>query len=75
VPPVILRGVGLPDYLTTEEVAAALGYHPDYVRTMLRVGKLKADKKAGVWLVYRESVQQFKKANEGKAKHDPRRGA
>jgi excisionase family DNA binding protein len=65
----------LPDYLTAEEVADVLGYNAEYVRRMLRGGKLQADKKAGVWLVYREAVEEYKKAVQGKSKHDPTRGA
>jgi len=65
----------LPDYLTTEEVAEVLGYHAESVRRMVRNGKLRADKKSGVWLIYREAVEEFQKAVEGKAKRDPTRGA
>ena len=64
----------LPDYLTVEETAEVLGYSDHYVRRMLRNGKLHADKKGGMWLVYREAVERYKKATEGKAKHDPTRG-
>ena len=64
----------LPDYLTVEETAKVLSYSPHYVRRMLRNGKLRADKKAGVWLVYREALEEYQKATEGKSKHDPTRG-
>lgn len=67
------RGQGLPDYLTTDEVAEELDYHVESVRHLIRCGKLEADKK-GVWLIPRESLVAFKKANEGKSKHDPTRG-
>ena len=45
--------LAMPDYLTVEETAEALGYHPEYVREMARQGKLRADKKSRVWLIYR----------------------
>ena len=64
----------MPDYLTTEEAAEALGYSVQYVRRMVRGQKLRADKKAGIWLVYRAAVEDYRKAVEGKAKHDPTRG-
>ena len=64
----------MPDYLTVEETAHFLGYHPEYVREMVRQGKLRADKKAGVWLLYREAVEKYREAVRGKSKHDPRRG-
>lgn len=70
----ILGGTGLPDYLTTEEAAKALGSSPDYVRRMLRNGKLRADKKGGIWLIYRDAVESYKAAVKGKSKHDPTRG-
>jgi excisionase family DNA binding protein len=63
----------MPDYLTAEEVADILGYSVQYVRRMLRNGKLRADKKARVWLVYRSSVEEYKQTVEGLSKHDPRR--
>jgi excisionase family DNA binding protein len=63
----------LPDYLTTEEVAEALGYHVAYIRKMARNGKLSAVKK-GVWLIPREALQEYREAIKGKAKHDPTRG-
>ncbi len=42
----------LPDYLTVEETVSVLGYHIESVHKMARKGKLRADKKAGVWLIY-----------------------
>ena len=65
----------MPDYITTEEAAEILGYHSVYVRKMVREGKLRADKKAGIWWVHREAVEEYKKSVEGKAKNDPTRRA
>jgi excisionase family DNA binding protein len=67
-------GIAMPDYLTVEETAEVLGYHPNSVRKMVRAGKLRADKKGTMWLVYREAVEDYRKAIQGKAKHDPTRG-
>lgn len=64
----------LPDYLTVDEAAAALRYHPEYIRRMVRKGKLSADKKSGVWLIHREALAAYQTAIQGKAKHDPTRG-
>jgi excisionase family DNA binding protein len=52
--------LNLPDYITTEEAAEILGYHPESVRDLIRAGKLRADKKGGAWWIYRESVQEYK---------------
>lgn len=68
-------GLGLADYLTVEETAQALGYHPEYVRRMVRKCKLRADRKSGVWLIYREAVEEYRAAVAGKSKNDPTRGA
>lgn len=67
-------GIAMPDYLTVEETAEVLGYNPFYVRRMLRNGKLRADKKGGMWLIYREAVEEYSNAIKGKSKHDPTRG-
>jgi excisionase family DNA binding protein len=70
----IVEGNRLPDYLTVEETAEVLGYHAAYIRKMARNGKLRADKKGGMWLVHREAVENYREAIQGKAKHDPTRG-
>jgi excisionase family DNA binding protein len=63
------------DYLTVEEAAEALGYHPNSVRRVIRAGKLPADKKGTIWLIERETLETYKAETEGKAKNDPTRGA
>ena len=65
----------MPDYITTEEAAEILGYHLVHIRKMVREGKLRADKKAGIWWVHRDGVEKYRKSIEGKAKNDPTRGA
>ena len=67
----ILGGTGLPDYLTTEETATLLGYNIESVRRLLRKGKLRADKKGGMWLIYRDAVEAYKEELKGKSKFDP----
>jgi excisionase family DNA binding protein len=70
-----LRSGRLADYLTVKETAEALNYHPEHVREMLREGRLRADKKSGIWLVYRDAVEGYREAVKGKSKHDPTRGS
>ncbi len=48
----------MPDYITTEEAARLSGYHVNYIRKLVRAGKVKADKK-GVWLIYREDFERY----------------
>jgi excisionase family DNA binding protein len=69
-----LRMPDLKDYMTTEEAAAALGFHIDHIRRMLREGDLVGIKVGITWLVSKESVKQYKEATSGKNKYDPTRG-
>jgi len=67
-------GGRLPDYLTTEEVAEVLGYHVKSIHRIIKGGRLRADKKSGIWLIPREALEEYQKVTEGKSKHDPTRG-
>ncbi len=49
----------LADYMTTEDAATALGFHPDYIRRLLRAGGLQGRKVGPVWLVLKSSVRQY----------------
>ena len=61
-------------WLTTEEAARILGYHPESIRRLLRKGSLSGIKYGPVWFVDNNSVQEFKKHKGKLEKHDPRRG-
>ena len=61
----------MPDYITTEEAADILGYNVKSVRRLIRQGRLRADKKVGVWLIPREVLEEYRQSMEGKSKHDP----
>lgn len=54
-----LDKVNLADYVTSEDAAAASGYHVNYVRRLLRQGKLKGRKFGNVWFIERESLQDY----------------
>ena len=66
---------GMP-WMTTEEAARQLGYHPEAIRMMLRSGRLKGKHYGRIWLLDPTSVAEFEAwvAEQGFAKHDPRRG-
>ena len=64
----------LTDYITAEEAAHSLNYSVQYVRRMLRCGKLAGEKMSGVWLVQRESLEAYNQVVSGKSRHDPTRG-
>ncbi len=81
IPPAFARRQGPPynppmPWMTTEEVAEELGYHPESIRTLMRTGRLVGRHYGRVWLVDPDSVAEFKRRMkaEGFAKHDPRRG-
>lgn len=44
---------------TVKEVAEWSGYHPVYLRELIREGKIKAEKKGGSWWVSRQSVEEY----------------
>lgn len=51
--------VNLADYVTSEDAAAASGYHVNYIRRLLRQGKLKGRKFGNVWFIERASLQDY----------------
>jgi excisionase family DNA binding protein len=66
-------------WLTTEEAAKILNYDSEYVRRLLREGRLKGKKFGTIWMIYFSSVQKRKELlnyqdDQGYSKNDPRRG-
>jgi excisionase family DNA binding protein len=66
-------------WMTTEEAARELGYHPNYIRRLLRSGRLEGRKYGTIWLVEIVSVNRLhrvleRQEAEGYSKNDPRRG-
>lgn len=49
------------DWITTEEAAQLSGYHPEYIRELIRAKKIKAQKFAVVWQVSRKSLLSYVK--------------
>ena len=49
----------LADYITTEEAADLSGYHVNYIRRLLRQGKLKGRKFGNVWFIERASLGDY----------------
>ena len=49
------------EWLTVNEAAEQIGYNPEYVRELIRQGKIKARKFSIVWMVSRESVLEYRK--------------
>ena len=49
------------EWLTVNEAAKLSGYNPDYIRELIRQGKIKARKFSIVWMVDRKSLSAFLK--------------
>lgn len=61
------------DDISTFEAAEMLDLSPRSIARLCRKGRLKAKRMSGVWLVDRQSVEEYRTAAKGKAKRDPRR--
>jgi excisionase family DNA binding protein len=47
------------EWLTVQEAAKLVQYHPERVRELIREGKIEARKFASVWAVRRNSLLQY----------------
>jgi excisionase family DNA binding protein len=54
-------GINDDEWLTVNEAAKESGYNPEYIRELIRQGKIKARKISIVWLVDRESFLAYLK--------------
>lgn len=63
----------MPDWITTEEAAEISGYHVNYIRRLMRQGKLNG-RKAGVWWIDKASLRAYLELVEdlGPKRFDPR---
>jgi excisionase family DNA binding protein len=61
------------EWVTTTEAAALTGYGLQYVRRLVRSGKVRARKWANAWMVDRTDLLRYKREIDalGPAKHDP----
>lgn len=66
----------MPDkWLTVAEAAELSGYHPDYLRRIIRAGDVKGQKFGPVWQVDRGSLRAYlKRAAELGEKRGPKVG-
>ncbi len=62
-------------WITTTEAAKLSGYHPEYIRELIRTGEVEGRKFATVWQVSKQSLSAYlKTALESKDKrHGPKR--
>ena len=47
------------EWLTTAEAAELSGYHENYIRRVVRAGKVKAQKFGPTWQISRESLLEY----------------
>jgi excisionase family DNA binding protein len=47
------------EWLTVEEAAKLSGYHPEYIRRLIRDGEIEAKKFSIVWQVSRKSLTAY----------------
>ena len=62
-------------WITTAEAAELTGYHPDYLRRLIRGGEVRGQKFGPVWQVDRSSLLAYvKRAGELGEKRGPKTG-
>jgi hypothetical protein len=61
------------NWITTREASKLSGYHPYYLRELIRVGKVKAQKWGRDWQVSHKSLVAY--VHEAEKSADNRRGA
>ena len=44
---------------TVQEAADNTGYHPEYLRRLIRAGKIEAEKFGGMYIIRADSLQQY----------------
>jgi excisionase family DNA binding protein len=60
------------EWITTPEAARLSGYHVNYLRQIIRQGKIKAEKKGRDWWVNQDSLMEY--LNEAQTIQDKRHG-
>ena len=62
------------EWLTVKEAAELSGYHPEYIRRLIRDGEITAKKFSIVWMVNREALLSYldKARNSGDGRYTPK---
>ena len=62
------------DWLTIQQAAELSGYHAEYLRIIVREGKLTAHKFGPVWAISKEALMTFLKIAENSSdrRHGPK---
>lgn len=59
--------------MTTEQAAQYLNLSTRTIFRLIDRGQIKAEKFGPVWMVQRDSLDEYRATVEGKARHDPTR--
>ena len=62
------------DWISTEEAAELTGYHPEYIRHLIRQGKIQVSRKGTMFWIERQSLLAYLRASEKSSKKDKRHG-
>jgi len=70
---VMADGFNPTEWITTKEAAELTGYNQEYIRQMIRDGRIVAEKKGRDWWVDRASIEDYAEEMKqlGIAKHNP----
>jgi excisionase family DNA binding protein len=62
------------EWLTVQEAAKMTGYHAEYIRLLIREGKIAARKFGPVWAIAKTSLQTYLKLAESSSdrRHGPK---
>ncbi len=61
------------EFMTTNEAAELLGFHPSSIHKMIKSGKLQGERFGRDWMVYRQSVEDYLKRFGELPKRSPKR--
>jgi len=54
------------DYYTSKEAGKILGFSHDYIRRLIREGKVRGEKLGTCWIIYKREVEKFVKTVDKK---------
>lgn len=62
------------DWITVQDAAKLSGYHPEYIRRLIRDNAIKAQKVSVIWFIDRESLQNYidKAKNSEDGRYSPK---
>jgi excisionase family DNA binding protein len=63
------------ELITTAEAADISGYHPEYIRSLLKEGRIEGNKFGPIWQVRKTSLTEYLEKMDGKgSRRGPKKG-